>query len=54
MHDLQEAAADWGSAEGDLPVAEALAREVLCLPVHPFLEQEDVERVIAATLEAAG
>ena len=43
---LQEAAAGWGYGPGDFPVAEALSLEVLCLPVHPFLEDADVDRVI--------
>ena len=45
---LQEAAQPWrpgGFREGEFPAAEALAREVLCLPVHPFLSDGDVERV---------
>ncbi|MFT5291645.1 MAG: dTDP-4-amino-4,6-dideoxygalactose transaminase [Planctomycetota bacterium] len=48
---LQEAAADWGYGPGDFPIAEALCEEVLCLPVHPFLTEEDVDRVIAALTE---
>jgi dTDP-4-amino-4,6-dideoxygalactose transaminase len=31
-----------------------LAREVLCLPIHPFLARDDVERVAASVLELAG
>ena len=42
----------WGP--GDFPAAEALCREVLCLPVHPFLELSDVDRVAEAVLELAG
>ncbi len=49
---FQEAAAPWGYGPGDFPNAERLAREVLCLPVHPFLAEEDVERVSASLLEA--
>jgi dTDP-4-amino-4,6-dideoxygalactose transaminase len=33
---------------GGLTVSEALAREVLSLPMHPFLSARDLERVIAA------
>jgi len=51
---LQEAARPWGYGPGDFPVAEALAREVLCLPIHPFLARDDVERVAASVLELAG
>ena len=32
---------------------ERLAREVVCLPVHPFLSASDVERVAEATVRAA-
>lgn len=37
--------ASLGYAEGSLPVAERLAEEVLALPVHPDLTQEDLARV---------
>jgi dTDP-4-amino-4,6-dideoxygalactose transaminase len=49
-----QAAADaWGYKLGDFPVAEKLCDEVLCLPVHPFLKQEQVERVIAEVIRLA-
>jgi dTDP-4-amino-4,6-dideoxygalactose transaminase len=47
---LQEAARPWGYGPGDFPHAEALAREVLCLPIHPFLADSDVERVAESVL----
>jgi dTDP-4-amino-4,6-dideoxygalactose transaminase len=47
---LQPAAREWGWEAGSLPVAESLAREVLCLPIHPFLKPEEVERVAGAVL----
>jgi dTDP-4-amino-4,6-dideoxygalactose transaminase len=50
---LQPAAAAWGYGPGDFPVAEALAREVLCLPIHPFLADGDARRVIDALDELA-
>ncbi|GIW23762.1 DegT/DnrJ/EryC1/StrS aminotransferase family protein [Meiothermus sp.] len=34
--------------EGTLPAAEAAAREVLSLPMHPFLEEAQIEAVIRA------
>lgn len=34
--------------EGSLPAAEAAAREVLSLPMHPFLEEAQVEAVVRA------
>jgi len=50
---LQEAARGWGYGPGDFPNAERLAREVLCLPVHPFLSDADVDRVSQAVRAAA-
>ncbi|TAJ04364.1 MAG: erythromycin biosynthesis sensory transduction protein eryC1, partial [Planctomycetota bacterium] len=50
---VQAAAAGWGYREGDFPVAEKLAREVVCLPVHPFLSESAQQRVIAALLASA-
>jgi len=38
---------------GSLPAAEAAAREVLSLPMHPFLEEAEVEAVISAVLNFA-
>lgn len=51
---LQEAAKPWGYGPGDFPNAERLAREVLCLPIHPFLSTADAERVAENVLELAG
>jgi dTDP-4-amino-4,6-dideoxygalactose transaminase len=50
---LQEAARPWGYGPGDFPHAEALAREVLCLPIHPFLTRAEVERVAESLLTLA-
>jgi dTDP-4-amino-4,6-dideoxygalactose transaminase len=50
---LQQAARDWGYSRGDFPHAEALAAEVLCLPIHPFLADGDADRVAGAVLESA-
>jgi len=36
---------------GKLPVTERAARELLCLPMHPWLSDGDVARVTAAILE---
>ena len=33
---------------GDLPAAEALAREVISLPMHPFLTRTEIRTVVAA------
>src|SRR5262245_61946045 len=50
---LQEAARPWGYGPGDFPHAERLAREVLCLPIHPFLSAGDVDRVAENVLALA-
>lgn len=38
---------------GRLPVAAAASEEVLCLPIHPGLADEDVQRVVGVVLQAA-
>lgn len=50
---FQEAARAWGYTAGAFPNAERLAREVVCLPIHPFLSEADVERVVRAVTAAA-
>lgn len=42
---LQKALEDCGYKEGDLPVTEKVAKEVLSLPSHPYLKDEDVEYI---------
>ncbi len=51
---LQPAFASAGYGPGDLPVAERLAEEVLSLPMHPFLEPEEQDRVVSAIKEFYG
>lgn len=34
------------AAAGNLPVAERICREVICLPLYPDLEQNDINRII--------
>jgi UDP-2-acetamido-2-deoxy-ribo-hexuluronate aminotransferase len=41
-----------GHRAGDFPVSEQAAREVLSLPMHPFLSEADQERVVAAVQAA--
>lgn len=41
-----------GSKWGDFPVAEKASREVVSLPMHPFLTESDQDRVIAAVKQA--
>ena len=43
--------ASLGYREGAFPVASQAAREVLSLPMHPFLSTDDQDRVIHALLE---
>ena len=38
----------------DLPETEKAAREVVSLPVHPSLSQDDLERIVAAVNAVAG
>jgi dTDP-4-amino-4,6-dideoxygalactose transaminase len=44
--------AGYGCAQRSFPAAEAAAEEILCLPVHPFLDDSDVD-FVCATLAAA-
>jgi dTDP-4-amino-4,6-dideoxygalactose transaminase len=41
-----------GTIVGDLAVARRLAKRELSLPIHPYLEDHEVEAVIEACLEA--
>jgi dTDP-4-amino-4,6-dideoxygalactose transaminase len=45
---LSEAYADLGFARGAFPVAEALADELLSLPMFPAISRDQIERVTAA------
>jgi dTDP-4-amino-4,6-dideoxygalactose transaminase len=40
---MQEAMQPYGCREGDFPVSERVAREVLSLPMYPELEAADIE-----------
>ncbi len=44
---FQPVFADLGHREGDFPHAEQASREVVSLPIHPYLGAEDLERVVA-------
>lgn len=50
---LQKAHADLGYREGDFPVAEMLAREVLSLPLYPEMTPRQVEAVADAIRQDA-
>lgn len=47
MH-MQTAYKSFGAGEGSLPVSEKLSREVLSLPMHPYLSDDEVERIVNA------
>jgi len=47
MH-LQPAYAEFGDGPGSLPQAERLSQRVLSLPMHPYLQDDEVEAVCAA------
>jgi dTDP-4-amino-4,6-dideoxygalactose transaminase len=49
---LQQAYAELGYREGDFPIAEAIHREVLSLPMGPGLTAGQVEQVAAAVRAA--
>lgn len=49
---LQPAFAALGLRPGALPVAESAAQQVMSLPMHPYLVQADIERVVAVLGEA--
>lgn len=49
---LQPCFAGLGGKPGDLPEAEAAAREVLCLPIHPSLADASVSQVASAVARA--
>ena len=46
MH-LQAAAKEYGYLNGDFPISEATANTTLSLPVHEFIGEEHVEKMIS-------
>ncbi len=49
---LQPVFAELGQGEGSFPVAEAAARRVISLPMHPYLSDEQQLRVVSALKES--
>jgi dTDP-4-amino-4,6-dideoxygalactose transaminase len=43
---LQEAYKDLGKEKGSFPVTERLAEEIISLPMHPFLTEDEITRVV--------
>lgn len=48
---LQPSLVDLGYGEGDFPVAEKAAKEVLSLPIYPELKKEEMEKISNIVLE---
>jgi len=48
---LQPAYRELGYSVGDFPVTERLTREIVSLPMHPFLQEADVQSVAAAAAD---
>jgi len=42
-----------GLAVGSLPLARRLAEREISLPIHPYLDDDEVEHVISACLETS-
>ncbi|MDP6692101.1 MAG: DegT/DnrJ/EryC1/StrS family aminotransferase, partial [Alphaproteobacteria bacterium] len=51
MH-LQPAYISYGDGEGSLPISEQLSREVLSLPIHPYLDHDTITMICEALREA--
>ncbi len=48
---LQKAYSELGYKKGDFPVAEKVADEIISLPMHPFLNNEEIEFVVEQVLK---
>jgi UDP-2-acetamido-2-deoxy-ribo-hexuluronate aminotransferase len=51
MH-LQSAYTDFGDGAGSLPLSERLSGEVLSLPMHPYLTEENIHTITKAVVSA--
>ncbi len=49
---LQTAFAHLGYRNGDFPVSESTARHIFSLPMHPYLQEEEIQRVVACLHQA--
>jgi dTDP-4-amino-4,6-dideoxygalactose transaminase len=43
---LQEAFAHLGYREGDFPISEEVADRIFSIPMHPYLTQEDQDKIV--------
>ena len=50
MH-LQPASKDFGYSEGDFPLTEKICKEILSLPVHEFITEEQTQFTVAKIKE---
>jgi len=53
MH-LQVPYAPYGGGEGSLPVSETICDDVMSLPMHPYLSDDDAERIATAVKDVLG
>lgn len=51
MH-KQKAFEETNIANAKCPITEELCKKVLCLPIHPYLEEEDCREVVSALVES--
>jgi len=49
---LQEAFEGLGYSAGDMPVAEEVSRDIVSLPMHPYMDEETQDLIIAAVRSA--
>lgn len=49
---LQKVNLDLGYKEGDFPVAEAISKRILSIPMHPYLTDSEIELIATTILEA--
>jgi dTDP-4-amino-4,6-dideoxygalactose transaminase len=44
---LQNAFSDLGYRKGDFPISEEISRRIFSLPMHPYLAEEDQQKISA-------
>lgn len=44
---LQKVNEDLGYKAGDFPISEDISRRILSLPMHPYLKQEEIEKIVS-------